>query len=222
MNRILLADDHAITRRGLIGILDHQIPDCIFEEAEDLKHVRTHLDDTAGKAGVALLVLDLNMPGMHGAATIRMLRETYKALRITILTAADDRETILACLAAGVHGYMLKGDAPSQLVDAVRIVMAGGVYVPPQLASVISERQTGVDALLASVMISLTTRQQEVLALLVADKSTKDIARALDLGVGTIKVHLNGVYRALGARNRTEAVTRFKFLTGVWEPDIIN
>ena len=209
--RVIIADDHTLIRQGIIGLLAGIFPHWAFLQAGDLPTTEQHLAD----ASVQLLIIDLSMPGMNGSTTLRDLREKHPRLKVAVLTGKDDRTTILSCLNAGVHGYILKIDALEQLLIAVRTILAGGVYVPATLSQVI--HAAGVESLIESQVepnftpvsaLGLTARQQEVLDLLTEGRSTKDIARNLSLGIGTVKVHLSGIYRALGARNRTDAVAR--------------
>ena len=168
---------------------------------------------------VNLLVIDLNMPGMDRSSSLQALREAYQETRIVVLTGVDDRAVILECLSVGIHGYILKSDAVDQLVYAIEAVLQGQVYVPPSLTRLVQTEMSQraamppppppASSLPSSVKeIGLTPRQADVLMLLAEGRSTKDIARRLNLGVGTIKVHLAGVYRALGAQNRMEAVVK--------------
>jgi DNA-binding NarL/FixJ family response regulator len=168
------------------------------------------LDAENKGTGVGLVISDLDLPGMNGDTGIRALRRSYPALRIALLTSTDDWSTIMNCLAAGVHGYLLKSDASEQLVRAIQTIMSGGVYVPPRVSQHMPPAGEPSDAPVASAMVGLTARQQEVLTLLLDGQSTKDIAKSLNLGIGTVKVHLGGLYRTLAVRNRTEAVARFR------------
>jgi DNA-binding NarL/FixJ family response regulator len=209
--RVLIADDHTLIRQGLIGLLGDVFPAWQFREAVDLVSVERELGD----ADIELLVIDLGMPGMGGRASLRELRVKYPDLKVVVLTGRDDHATILECLAAGVHGYVLKADAAGQMLLAVRTILAGGIYVPSALSQIVHDAGVGhltstpaEPARVPGSPAGLTGRQQEVLNLLAEGRSTKDIARRLALGVGTVKVHLTGVYRALGARNRTEAVAK--------------
>ncbi len=205
--QILIADDHALLRRGLIELLHSVYPDWEFLQASTLDETTELLNVHR----VGLLILDLKMPGMNSVHTIHSLRTKYPDLSVTILTGSDDRAMILQCLSAGVHGYILKSAASEQLVQAVETILAGGIYVPPLLSHVPHEDEP-VMAVRENVTLSpnlpMTGRQLEVLKLLAEGRCTKDIARALGLGIGTVKVHLAGVYRALGAHSRMEAVVK--------------
>jgi DNA-binding NarL/FixJ family response regulator len=202
---LLVADDHALVRQGLLRLMADAHPGWQFDEAGTLDEALTIL--TAKP--VDLLVLDLNMPGMDRETSLHALREGYPETRIAILTGNEDRSVILECLSAGVHGYILKSDAVTQLVFALESVLAGHVYVPPALTRLVHvPEQVPHPASPPQRVAGFTPRQREVLVLLAEGRSTKDIARRLDLGVGTVKVHLAGVYRVLGAQNRMEAVVK--------------
>jgi DNA-binding NarL/FixJ family response regulator len=196
-------------RQALIGLLSDEFPGWRFRQAGDLAAVEREISAEA----VDLLVIDLGMPGMSGRGSLRALRLAHMEMRIAVLTSHDERSTILDSLAAGVHGYILKIDAYEQLLSAVRTILAGGIYVPAALSEIVHEPEA--ERLTESIFLptptasaTLTGRQRDVLELLSEGRSTKEIARRLQLGLGTVKVHLAAIYRVLGARSRTEAVAK--------------
>lgn len=217
---VLIADDHALLRQGVRLFLEDRHPEADFVEADGMEAAFELL----ATRSVDIAFLDLSMPGMQGALTIRALRDTYPALRIVVLTGIDERTTILACLAGGTHGYVLKASPIEEVEHAFETVRRGGIYVTPDLARIVgspgpppapgqdsSPTTIPIEPPLASEAPStrvedLTNRQRDVLKLLTEGCSTKEIARRLGLGEGTVKVHLAAIFRALGARNRTEAV----------------
>jgi DNA-binding NarL/FixJ family response regulator len=208
--RVLVADAQFLIRQGIVSLLNDTFPDWSFLHASSLAQAMELLDAEDRGAGVGLVISDLDLPGMSGGTGIRILRESYPALRIALLTSTDDWNTIMNCLAAGVHGYLLKADASEQLVRAMQTLMSGGVYVPLRVSQHVPPVGEPSDAPIPTAMTGLTARQQEVLTLLLDGRSTKDIAKSLHLGIGTVKVHLGGLYRALAVRNRAEAVARFR------------
>jgi two-component system nitrate/nitrite response regulator NarL len=203
--RVLVADAQFLIRQGVVSLLQNAFADCSFLHAATLVQAKQALDADDRSAGIRLVICDLDLPGLNGGAGIRTLRQSCPAPRIAVLSGTDDWNTITHCLAAGVHGYLLKANAAEQLVPAVQTLVAGGVYVPPRVQQV-----RPVVAPTLAPMAELTTRQQEVLTLLLEGQSTKDIAKCLNLGVGTVKVHLGGIYRTLSVRNRAEAVARLR------------
>lgn len=219
--RTLIADDHPLLRRALLELLRGAHPDWIFHEAGSFPEVR----QACAEQAIDLASIDLLMPGLSGPRDLAALVRDYPELRVVVLTGTDDRSTILDCFSAGVHGYVLKSSAAEHLQRAVEMIIDGGIYMPstvvggfgavsrgalrpsgfgepaPMLPrSDLAERLDEIEG--------LTGRQRDVLTLLAQGCSTKDIARKLDLGIGTVKVHLAGLYKALGARNRMEAVVK--------------
>lgn len=216
--KVLIADDHALMRHGLIGLMRDAFPGWQFAEAASLDEALERL----AQHPADFMLIDLKMPGMDAGTSLAALRDVYPDMRVAVLTATEEREVILECLSAGVHGYILKSDAAEQLLLAIGMILDGQVYVPAALTRVVrsaggaiaapnaASRPTSIATMMldAPRVQGLTARQLDVLKLLAEGRSTKDIARRLNLGIGTVKVHLAGVYRALGARNRMEAVVR--------------
>jgi DNA-binding NarL/FixJ family response regulator len=155
-----------------------------------------------------LLLVDLNMPGMNGLEGLRRLRERFTSLPIVVASGQDDPATIRGALATGVNGFIPKTDPPDLLLQALRTVRAGGIYIPSRT---LGDFQNGRQppALGSS---SLTPRQIDVLRLLLKGEPNKLIARQLGLTEGTVKIHIAAILRALQARNRTEAVVRAREL----------
>jgi DNA-binding NarL/FixJ family response regulator len=202
--RILLADDHALFRHGLRLLLDDAVDVTGFDEAGSLDAALEVLETGEPPD---LMLFDLRMPGMAGGATLRALRAQCPDAKLAVVSASEAREDILDALGAGAHGYIPKSSSPEQLVAALKQIVGGGIYVPPALAALAeAERRPTARAAMPAEPVRLTDRQNEVMALLAEGMSTKEIARELDRGEGTVKIHLAAIYRALNARNRTEAV----------------
>ena len=206
--RVVIADDHALLREGLVGFLHGAFPDWEFFQAGRLDEASQAVSDNAAD----LLIIDLEMPGMNGCESLEPLRRVHPELKVAVLTATEDRTTILDCLAAGVHGYILKLDATDELLTALRTILDGGVYAPAALSkmsrSAVPGAASAMRARHETTMPTLTARQMDVMTLLAEGLSTKMIARRLSLGVGTVKVHLAALYRALDVHTRMEAVVK--------------
>jgi len=197
--RILIAHRFALVGQALVGMLTGRRPEQDLVQASAVGELHKMLHASPAD----LLLVDLGLSGLGGTEGLQRLRQEHSALRIVVLAETDDPTTILACLAAGVHGYVLQSGSMPQLLRALDIVEGGGVFAPAALATApraaASPRPTP---------FSLTERQREVLRLLSGGRPTKAIARELGVAVGTVKVHLAAIYRALGATNRVEALVK--------------
>lgn len=198
--KVVLADDHALFRDGFALLLQQLEPDvqCHIGNSFDdaLTLLQTHSD-------ADILMLDLNMPGMRGAPSVLEVQQKYPGLPVIILTGEESRSQMETMLATGVAGYIPKSSSALVMISAIRLVLAGGVYVPSQMLGGVGTPLRGGATL--DNATHLTERQLQVLRLLAAGKSNKLICRELYLGEGTIKVHLSAIYRVLNVRNRTEA-----------------
>ena len=197
---VLIADDHPMVRDALLRIVRQMEPQARVDEAGDFASVCSRLDQQLPD----LLLLDLNMPGMDTLAGLRRLRQRYPTLSIVVASGQDDPVTIRNVLATGASGFISKSDPPQTLVNALRLVATGGVYVSARL---LGGSGDGAAALPADAS-GLTPRQRDVLDLLLLGHPNKQIARVLGLTEGTVKIHIAAILRALQARNRTEAVLR--------------
>ena len=155
-----------------------------------------------------LVLLDLNTPGLAGINAVKAWRRRYPQLPVVVLSSADDRPTVLAAIAAGAAGFIPKSSPNEIMLSAVRLVLAGGRYLPPEalapaggsnIARAMPERALSLETL------GLTDRQVQVLKLIAAGKPTKVICRELDLAERTVKAHISAVFRALGVTTRTQA-----------------
>ena len=196
--RFLLADDHEMVRLALKVALAPLGTDLGFVEAGSAESA---LAAAAAHADLDLVLIDINMPGMGGLEGVRRLRAAHPTLPVLVCSAAEDPALVRSLLGLGVCGFIPKSDSTTVILQAVKLVLAGGTYVPPRLLDVASPAPAA-----GAPLASLTPRQRDVLRLLAEGKPSKVIARELDISESTVKVHLLAVFRALGARNRTEAV----------------
>jgi DNA-binding NarL/FixJ family response regulator len=209
---VLIADDHAVYRMGLIELLRRRLKVRRFHEAECLAEVLAVLEGT----DATLAVIDLRMPGVSGPKDIARLRRLRPATRIVVLSSSDAREDILDALSAGVHGYIVKSQPSDDLIDKLRYVLSGEIYVPPILSQLPlpSAHGQGPANGVQLPQADLSERQRQVLRGLVEGKSNKEIALALNVAEGTVKIHLAALFRALGANNRAHAAALGKGLLG--------
>jgi len=214
--KILIADDHALFREGLRYVLAGLGDDVveIFEAkdgAEALALVAAHPD-------LDLILLDLAMPGMDGIAGLRALRARNPSMPVVILSGSEEPADIRLALDRGAMGFIPKSSTSAVMLSALRLVLAGGVYLPAaflERSRASASKGPIVSATPTLENLGLTARQYDVLRLLGQGKSNKEIARALDLAEGTVKLHVSAVLRALDAVNRTQAVVAAARLLGL-------
>ena len=196
--KMLLADDHPLFREGVKPVLHKLDPDLDLIEAIDYPSAFAAMH-RAGEVDLALI--DLHMPGMSGMDGVIRFRAAFPEIPLVVLSASELAEDIHRLLAAGALGYVTKSSPSEVILGALRLVLAGGVYIPP---SVLDQR-SGADPDPARPG-PLTARQMEVLRELAKGQSNKQIAKALAVTEGTVKIHLAAIFRILKVNNRTEAV----------------
>ncbi|MDB5901743.1 MAG: bacterial regulatory s, luxR family protein, partial [Betaproteobacteria bacterium] len=160
---------------------------------------------------LGLILLDINLPGGSGLDTLVSFRERLPAVPVVVLSASQRREDMIRALDLGAMGFIPKSQSSQLMINALRFVLAGGVYLPADLllehGPAPHESVTGVTHAARDYRdIGLTERQAQVLALLVQDKPSTLICRDLDLAEGTVKIHMTAILEALQVTNRTEAV----------------
>jgi len=214
--KILIADDHELFRDGLRLVLDDLDPDLEIVEASTF-------DEALGRAAETpppdLVLMDLVMPGMAWNEGLSALKQAVGAAPLVVLTAAEDRRLVLDAVRLGAAGFIPKTSSGKVMIGALRLVLSGGVYLPPALLEdreVAALQQAlplqamaevpGHGMSRAAADVPLTPRQREVLALLGQGQSNKEIARALGLSEGTVKLHVTAILKALKVNNRTGAV----------------
>lgn len=183
--KIIVVDDHPVVREGLIAALAREFEVvAAFGSAEELLDARVRAD---------VILLDLELPGMSGVEAIPRLETP-----VLVLTAYASDEQIDAVLRAGARGYLLKGAALEEIERAIRAVVRGERYLDPRVAS-------RVVALAHAPRLS--ARERDVLRLVVAGRSNKEIAAELQVAERTVKFHVTSIFNKLGAENRAQAVT---------------
>lgn len=204
----LIADDDEFFRIALRSILIRQLG---LQEVIETGSFDEALEKLAERNDVSLALFDLQMPGLETPMSLRVVRENFPRAQVVVVSSSQDRRDILAALHAGVHGYVPKSLGPADLARALRLTLDGMMYVPPSLAELTAEDGVAMTAPPApnvsaeSEAVPLTPRQQQVLELLVQGRSNKQIARALGLGEGTVKIHMAALFRNLGVANRAAA-----------------
>jgi DNA-binding NarL/FixJ family response regulator len=202
--RAVLIDDHQLIRDAVRRTLLESLQ---FQEVLEAGDLEAGLEVLAGCGHADLIITDLNMPGRSGPEALSALVEAFPQSAIVVMSGSEAKEDVLACLSAGVDGYIPKSLSVPEMVSAIRQVLAGGTFVPRSLARRGVEATPRIKPTTPGVD-HLTPRQRDVLDELLKGKSSKEIARALDLAEGTVKIHLAAIYRAIGVRTRAEAIAK--------------
>lgn len=205
---MLVVDDHALFREGLDSVLDARMPSAQLEHARDRREAERALDE---RGPFDLVLLDLDLGRDDGLRVLREWMARAAMPPIVILSAAGDPARMREALALGARGFVPKLVTGAVLVGALELVLAGGTYVPPELLAA-SEAGATTGPRRVGDPEPLTPRQLDVLTLLAEGCPNKDIARRLDMADGTVRTHINAIFRALDAANRTQAVMRARQL----------
>jgi DNA-binding NarL/FixJ family response regulator len=190
---LMLVEDHILMRMGLVSATRNEPDLVVVAEAEDgqkaLEMFRKHRPD--------VILVDLRLPGMDGIELIKALRRESADARIVVLSSYGGGDDVSRAIQSGASGYVMKSMPLERVLEAVRMVYAGGQYIPREIASCMSER----------IHSELSSRELEVLRLIAQGRSNKEIAAALGIVEGTVKAHVTNIFGKLGAVDRTQAIT---------------
>lgn len=201
---VLLVDDHTLFRQGLVHLLDGLDSALTFFQAD------TVTGDLDRFGPIDLVLLDMHMQGPEGTDAVAATRTKLSSSTIVVISGDEDPQLIRRCIELGASGFIPKSSTQSVLISALRLVLAGGVYLPTPVLMSTSSHGAPTPAATRSrdELAGLSPRQLEVLRMAIRGKSNKVIAREMDLSEGTVKQHLSAAFRALQVSNRTEAVYR--------------
>ncbi|MFA7291099.1 MAG: response regulator transcription factor [Rhodocyclaceae bacterium] len=205
MLKLLVIEDHALVREGLVQTLRQLDAEVSVMEAADC-------DAGCAILGLAddfdLVLLDLALPGIDGLTCLTLMRQRHPGLPVVIVSAYDDAHTVNRALKAGAAGFVPKAYSGDRLLDALRTVLEGAIFIPEQTLP--ANHGAGISVPPAGKVspgdIGLTGRQSDVLALMVKGRSNRDIAELLGLSEGTVKIHITAIFKALGVGSRTQAL----------------
>ena len=192
--RILLADDHPLTRSGIGEFVRREPSFELVAEAEDGTKAWELLQEL--RPDVALL--DIRMPGLDGVTVAQKVKNEGLNTAIVMLTSYDAQQYVIASLRAGARGFVLKTVSPKELTTAINTVAKGGLYLDPEVASVMGEQDF--------IPEQLSVREREVLLLAAKGLSSKEVAKQLFISERTVQTHLASIYDKLGSCNKTEAL----------------
>ena len=200
--KVLLVDDHALFRDGVALLLRELDPDVQVLHAANVAEALDALD---GVPGVDLILLDFILPGVHGLQALETLREQHPDVPLVMLSSQEDQATVLRSIELGAMGFIPKSAPSEQMFEALRTVLARGIYVPPiSLSGVVLPAPARPCT--SPAELGLTPRQTQVLRLILEGKPLKLIARELGLSPNTAKTHVSAVLRALAVTTRTQAI----------------
>ena len=211
--KILVVDDHPLIREAMRTVLKQ------LDEGIEVLEAGT-CDEALAAAGrepeLALILLDLRLPGTSGLDGLQVLRERHPSVPVVVLSASEDRGEVMRALDLGAMGFIPKTQPSGVMIGALRVVLSGGVYLPADVmsqpvpasppATNESDSEGVYDPKAQGAELGLTPRQAEVLSLLIQGKPNKLICRDLNLAEGTVKIHVAAILKALGVMNRTQAV----------------
>ena len=192
--RIMLVEDHQVVRQGLVALLS------TMDDLEIVGSVGDGLEaiETFRKVEPDVTLIDLQLPKLGGADTIRQIRTEFPQARFIVLTTFDGDEDIYRALQAGARAYLLKGMPLEELLTTIHAVHNGKLHIPSEVAEKLAERLSGQE---------LTPRELSVLERIVAGRATKEISADLSISEATVKTHINSMLGKLGVADRTHAAT---------------
>lgn len=200
--RILIADDHGVMRAGLRAMTEDEPDISVIGEADN-GEVAIRL---AGELLPDIILMDIGMPGIDGIETTRRLRKTYPQIKVLILSVYEDQSLLQEAIRAGASGYVIKRAAGDELIDAIKAVSKGYMYIHPAITRLlVQDLSPNLDTNKAAIE-SLTPRELEVMGYIIRGFTNRQIAEALVISIRTVEGHRASLFGKLGLTNRVELV----------------
>jgi DNA-binding NarL/FixJ family response regulator len=205
MINLFVIEDHALVREGLVQALQALAGNGDAVDVKSAGSAEEALLLIGDDPDLDLILLDLMLPGTGGTALLGALRKRYPAVPVLVLSALDDTETVRRVIRAGAAGFVSKSAATQTLLDAVREVLAGGHFLPPQFGEALAQPRPRGPRDVRS-RFGLTAAQMRVLELLVEGKTNREISAVIGVTEGTVKIHVSAIFKSLGVSNRSQAL----------------
>lgn len=209
MYSLLIADDHPLFREAIAGVIRSRYPDANIVEAENLDDALAHAE---ANEDLDLILLDLNMPGMHGLNGLMQLRNEAPTIPVVIISAEEEKSIVLQAMTYGAVGFIIKSLPREKMTQALEQVLSGQVYLPSDVirsaqdSTSTRQRRQDDNAIPPEMLNSLTRRQLLVLERMANGESNKQIAYNLCIAETTVKAHVSAILRKLNVHNRIQAV----------------
>jgi len=208
--RIMIVDDHPVTREGLHAALDVEDGVEVVGEAGDGEHAIAE----AGDLRPDVVFMDVRMPGMGGIEAARAIRQASPRTKVILVTVDESRASITEAIQAGVSGYLLKDTSADELVNAARLAVEGKAVIHPQLTRAFIEEVQSAEK--KGDAAALSRREKEILQKVAYGATTKEVEHDLGISPHTVKTHLERIFEKLGANDRAQAVA-IAIRTGIVE-----
>jgi DNA-binding NarL/FixJ family response regulator len=202
MLRLLVVEDHALVREGLLATLNNLGPNTETIGVPDANAAIGVLESQ----DVDMLILDLMLPGTKGQTFLPLVRRRFPTVPVVVLSALDDPDTVSKVMKAGASGFVSKAGSSAELLGALRAVLSGDIYLPAKLQELATRSEAAqADGKPLAQRFGLTAAQARVLDLLAEGRSNRQIGELLGLTEGTVKIHVSAIMKAMGVSNRAEA-----------------
>lgn len=203
--KILIVDDHGLVREGLQAILRRSEFPAQYLESWDAASLRRQLEQ---HPDISLILLDIQLPDCSGLELLAEVAAQYPRIPVIMLSADHDQRTVTQSLQRGASGFLPKSSLNQVLVSAIQLVLAGGVYVPPEALVPAVNKPVAAQVAVTLESLGFTARQADVFRYLLQGMSNKQICRELDLAEPTVKIHVRGILRSFNVSSRAEVIAK--------------